>query len=130
MPHVCYRLRREIEDLFPPATTPAERLAGLLIADRARRATRIAIIDDELWYSRTGFNQRRVQKVLRILRDERHLEFRVITGNGTDGRPVYAFRGNPPQYRVPLADEFRKAWEYAGAPLASLPDGAFTTESR
>jgi hypothetical protein len=124
---VCYRLRREIEDLFPPRTTPEERIVGLLIADRARRATRIAVIDTDVIYSRTGLDKRSLQKALRHLRDNRHLEFRMSSGTGSDGRPVYAFRGVPPQYRVPLADEFRIAWQLAGEQIAELPDSPWGT---
>lgn len=122
---MCYRIRREIEDLFPPKTTTGERLIGCLIADRARRATRISIIDDDIFRSHTGLTMSGVSDALGRLRDKRHLEFRVIVSRDKDNRPVYAFRGNPPQYRVPDVDEFRRAWELCEGSALALPSGSW-----
>jgi len=118
---VCYKLRREIEGLFPPKTTFAERILGLFIADRARSKTRIALISPDDFPVYTGLDRRGLQDVLRNLRDDRHLEFRVIIGTGSHGRQLYAVPCNPPQYRVPEIDEFRAAWELSGDLLATLP---------
>jgi hypothetical protein len=117
---MCYRLRREIVTLFPPGTTPAERLLGLEIADLARTTTRIAVINPmDILYERTGLDKRGVRDALTTLK-RRGLEFRVILATGHDGRAVYSYRGRPPEFRVPFPDEFRDAWEGCGAMLASL----------
>lgn len=122
---MCYRLRRDIEDLFPPRTTAGERLIGCLIADRARRATRIAMVTDDIFRSRTGLSMSGVNDALARLRDKRHLEFRVIIARDSADRPVYAYRGIGTQYRVPDTDEFRKAWELCEGIAVALPSGSW-----
>jgi hypothetical protein len=102
---VGYKLRREIEDLFPGACTPAERLVGLEIAEYGHEATRISLMPIDLLCSRTGMSPDGVKKALQRLLS-RGLEFRISHGKGRDGRPVYSKRGAPPEYRVPSADEF------------------------
>lgn len=118
---MCYRLRREIEGMFPPKTTTGERLVGWLIADRARSKTRIALITDDDFYTNTGLTMSGVNDALARLRDKRHLEFRVAIARDSNSRPVYAFRGVRPQYRVPDADEFRRAWELLEGVAVALP---------
>lgn len=105
---MSYKLRREIEDLFPPRTTPAERLVGLEIAEYGRDATRISLIPISLLCSRTGLSPDGIKKALQRLLS-RGLDFRISHGNGSDGRPVYSKRGAPPEYRVPTPDEFLMA---------------------
>lgn len=117
---MCYRLRREIEDLFPPETTPEERLVALEIAEYGKLATRISIITPDLLCSRTGMDRRGISGSLTLLK-RRGLEFRKALKTGRNGEPVYSFRGVAPQYRVPFPDEFRAAWELAGAMLTALP---------
>lgn len=102
---VGYKLRREIEDLFPERTTPGERLVALQIADDANERTRISLIDPVLLCARCGLAETGLKDALaRLLK--RGLEFRVSHGEGKDGRPVYAARNHPPEYRVPSFEEF------------------------
>ncbi len=103
-----YKLRREIEDLFPQRSTPAERLVGLEIAEYGHEATRISLIPIDLLCSRTGLSPDGIKKALQRLLS-RGLDFRISHGKGSDGRPVYSKRGAPPEYRVPTTDEFLMA---------------------
>ena len=105
---VGYKLRREIEDLFPGPCTPAERLVGLEIAEYGHEATRISLMPISLLCSRTGMSPDGVKKALQRLL-ARGLDFRISHGKGSDGRPVYSKRGAPPEYRVPSVDEFMMA---------------------
>jgi hypothetical protein len=112
MTAVGYKLRREIEDLFPAKTTPAERLAGLEIAEYGSETTRISLITLPLLCARCGLEETGIRAVLRRLAG-RGLEFRISHGEGRDGRLVYASRGRPPEYRVPAISEFTYAWKLA-----------------
>ena len=107
---VGYKLRREIEDLFPGPCTPAERLVGLEIAEFGSESTRISVISMELLCHRTGLSAAGVNKALQRLLAEHGLQFRVSHGKGRDGRDVYSCRGLKPEYRVPSADEFLAAY--------------------
>lgn len=102
---VCYKLRREIEDLFPERTTPAERLVGLEIAEYGRLATRISLMPQPLLCARTGLTPDGLRKALQRLSD-RGLEFRISRGKGRDGRDVYTKPGFSIEFRVPSAAEF------------------------
>jgi DNA-binding MarR family transcriptional regulator len=102
---VCYKLRREIEDLFPAKTTPAERLVALEIAESGRQATRISLMPLPLLCARTGLTSDGVRKALQRL-SERGLQFRISHGQGKDGREVYTKPGTEIEYRVPSLDEF------------------------
>lgn len=123
---VCYKLRREIEGLFPPKTTAAERLVGCFIADRARRATRIAMIKPEDFDIYTGLGTSGLNDAFMRLRDRRGLEFRVVIGKDHNNHPVYAFKGVPPQYRVPEISEFKDSWIACGDPLVTRLNEWFT----
>ena len=101
-----YKLRREIEDLFPGACTPAERLVGLEIAEFGSETTRISLIPMDLLCHRTGLSPDGISKTLQRLLVKYGLQFRVSHGKGKDGREVYSCRGSKPEYRVPSADEF------------------------
>jgi hypothetical protein len=105
---VSYKLRREIEDLFPAACTTAERLVALQIADAAREATRISLIPVPLLCARTGLTRDGLRKTLQRL-EKRGLQFRVSHGMGSDGRDVYTRRGAEIEYRVPSIGEFLAA---------------------
>ena len=105
-----YKLRREIEDLFPGPCTPAERLVGLEIAEYGSETTRISLIPIELLCHRTGLSPDGVSKTLQRLLVKYGLQFRVSHGKGKDGREVYSCRGSKPEYRVPSADEFLDAY--------------------
>jgi len=119
-----YRLRRQITYLFPPGTTPAERLVGLQIAELARESTRIAVINPATILSdATGLGESGVRDALARLRDQRQLEFRVIIAADSRGRPVYACRGISRQYRVPGDDEFKAAWDVPPGQVRTLPSG-------
>ena len=119
-----YRLRREIEYLFPPGTTPAERLVALKIAELARNTTRRAIINPvTILWDATGLGESGVRDALARLRDKRSLEFRVIIASDSGGRPVYACRGIRPQFRVPSEDEFKAAWQLPAGTARALPSG-------
>ena len=102
---VGYKLRREIEDLFPGKCTPAERLAGLEIAEFASERTRISLIPRVLLMHRTGLSDRGLRDVLQRL-SERGLEFRIEHGKDRNGRPVYAVKDREIEYRVPAVSEF------------------------
>lgn len=106
---VCYKLRREIEDLFPERATPAERLVGLEIAEYGRQATRISLMPLPLLCARTGLTPDGVRKALQRL-SGRGLEFRISHGKGRDGRDVYTKPGTEIEYRVPSIDEFAHAY--------------------
>ena len=106
---VGYKLRREIEDLFPGACTPAERLVALEIADFASEDTHVSRITLEKLCWRTGLTPDGVKHVLQRLNTQYGLQFRVSKGKGKDGRDVYSARGYSPEYRVPFLDEFRGA---------------------
>jgi hypothetical protein len=105
MASVNYRTREEITDLFPAATTPAERLVGLEIAQFARESTRIALMPNALLRARTGLSQEGLKKALQRL-SGRGLEFRIVHGYGKDGRAVYTKPGTEMEYRVPSITEF------------------------
>ncbi len=123
---VGYKLRREIEDLFPGPCTPAERLVGLEIAETANEATRISLMPIELLCSRTGLEPIGIRRALQRLLTVYGLQFRVSKGKGKDGRDVYSARGYPPEYRVPSCDEFLAAHrkvEGGTTVPPSLPDG-------
>lgn len=102
---VGYQLRREIEDLFPAGTTPAERLVALAIADTAREATRVSLITVPVLCARCGLGQDGLKKALQRL-SARGLEFRISHGKGKDGRDVYTKPGYEIEYRVPFTGEF------------------------
>jgi len=118
---VGYKLRREIEDLFPGPCTPAERLVGLEIAESGSETTRISLIPMELLCHRTGLSPAGVNKALQRLLTERGLQFRVSRGKGKDGRDVYSCRGSRPEYRVPSADEFLAAYLHQEGRTTVLP---------
>jgi hypothetical protein len=102
---VGYKLRREIEDLFPSPCTPAERLTGLEIAEFGNEASRISLIPRVLLMHRTGLSDRGLRDVLQRL-SERGLEFRIEHGKDRNGRPVYAVKDREIEYRVPEVSEF------------------------
>jgi hypothetical protein len=123
---VGYKLRREIEGLFPGPCTPAERIVGLEIADRANESTRISLIGIDELCSLTGLQPIGVRRALQRLLDGYGLQFRVSRGKGKDGRDVYSSRGYPPEYRVPSCDEFLTAHRNleGGTQIPpSLPEG-------
>ena len=109
MTAVGYRMRREIQDLLPPACTPAERLVALQIADTARRDSRVSLIRKAELCTLTGLSEDGLKKALQRLLG-RGLEFRVSKGKGSDGRPVYARNGEDIEYRVPFPGEFTAAY--------------------
>lgn len=113
---VGYRMRREIEALFPCGTTSGERLAALAIADTARRETRISLATPAELSARTGLSEDGLKKALQRLR-KRGLDFRVSHGKGSDGRDVYTIPGSGMEYRVPSTDEFMAASGPFAAPF-------------
>lgn len=127
---VGYKLRREIRYLFPPTCTPAERLVGLEIADHAKEATRICLIEPDDLLALTGLSADGVSKALQRLLVKYGLQFRVVKEIGRDGRPVYTRRGLHPEYRVPTVDEFANAHDMTEGRTTvrpSLPGGRWLT---
>jgi hypothetical protein len=122
---VGYKLRREIEDLFPGPCTPAERIAALTIADTARESSRVSLIPHAVLCARCGLTPQALKKALQRL-SARGLEFRISHGKGRDGRDVYTKPGAEIEYRVPSVDEFGHAYKTlnGGTPVPPcLPDG-------
>lgn len=115
-----YQLRRQIEDLFPAACTPAERLVALQIADTAREASRISLIPMALLCARTGLTNEGLRRALQRL-SGRGLEFRISHGIGRDGRHVYTKRGEEIEYRVPSVKEFDAIQDVAEGGTRVLP---------
>jgi hypothetical protein len=102
---VGYKLRRDIEDLFPPGTTPAERLIALTIADKANEESRISLVRQGDLCAKTGLGIEGLKKALQRL-SSRGLEFRRGCGKGRDGREVFTKPGYEIEYRVPSLNEF------------------------
>lgn len=108
MTTVGYKLRREIRDLFPAATTPAERAVALEIADTANENNRISLIEIDVLCARSGLGEDGLRKALQRLAN-RGLEFRMSRGKGKDGRDMYARNRQDINYRVPFPGEFETA---------------------
>ncbi|MDG4832402.1 hypothetical protein O7627_24285 [Solwaraspora sp. WMMD1047] len=97
---MSYQLVAEVLDHAPPMTA-AERLVLVAIAERARTATRECDLDTATLERRTGgLDPSNVRAALRRLAG-RGIEVRVSLGTDRTGRPVYAFRGQVPRYRLP-----------------------------
>lgn len=119
---MCYELYREVRDFAPADWTPAEMVVALMIADHARRDSRISTIGTELLCYRTRLSQRGVRNALARLA-ERGYEFRRSHGTGSDGRPVFAARNHPPDYQVPLISEIRLAQMGVDEAVDNHPEG-------
>jgi hypothetical protein len=97
---VSYQLVAEVLD-HAPAMTAAERLVLVGIAERARTNTRECELDMPTLQRRAGgLDASNVRAALRRLA-ERGIEVRVAAGKDRRGRPVFAYRGQAPRYRLP-----------------------------
>jgi hypothetical protein len=105
---VGYKLYRELVDFLPAKITSAELVVALIIADDAGEETRRSWIRTPVLLAKTRLTVTAMRGAFQRL-DKRGYHFRVAHGYGSDGRPVYAARGHPPEYLVPLVAEIRAA---------------------
>jgi hypothetical protein len=97
---VGYKLFREVIDFAPADLTSGELVVALVIADDANDRARKSWIPLPLLCARARLKPSAVRAALAKLA-ARGMEFRVIHGYGTDGRPVFAVKGRKLDFVVP-----------------------------
>lgn len=105
---MAYELVEEVLDHAPEALGQAERLALVIIAEKARKGTRAADIAQDVFLRRMGIGDRGLRKVFERL-ESHGLEVRVPLGVLKDGRPLYAIPGHVCSFVLPPLAPSKKA---------------------
>jgi hypothetical protein len=97
-------LYREVRDFAPGDWDSGMLTVAWVVADHANEKTRISTIRQPLLLARTRLELPGLRAAILRLSEDGY-EFRRPLKMGRDGRPVYSFRGHPPEYQVPLMAE-------------------------
>lgn len=98
---MAFELVEEVLDHAPADLTPTERLVLIVIAEQARKESRLARIPSADFLRRTGVQESGLRKAFRRLA-ERGIDPRVALYTGKDGRLLYSAKGSIPHYRLPI----------------------------